>query len=51
LSALYRQSARLAKVAAAGHVVRMSRTIVIGGGIVGSCVAYFLAEHGDVVVL
>jgi len=29
----------------------MSRTIVIGGGIVGSCVAYFLAEHGDVVVL
>ncbi len=29
----------------------MSRSIVIGGGIVGSCVAYFLAEHGDVVVL
>ncbi len=29
----------------------MSRTIVIGGGIVGSCVAYFLAEHGEVVVL
>jgi glycine/D-amino acid oxidase-like deaminating enzyme len=29
----------------------MSRTIVIGGGIVGSCVAYFLAAHGDVVVL
>jgi glycine/D-amino acid oxidase-like deaminating enzyme len=29
----------------------MSRTIVIGGGIVGSSVAYFLAEHGDVVVL
>ena len=29
----------------------MSRTIVIGGGIVGSCTAYFLAGHGEVVVL
>ena len=29
----------------------MSRTIIIGGGIVGSCTAYFLAGHGDVVVL
>jgi FAD-dependent oxidoreductase domain-containing protein 1 len=29
----------------------MSRIIVIGGGIVGSCVAYFLAEHAEVVVL
>ena len=27
------------------------RTIIIGGGIVGSCTAYFLAGHGDVVVL
>ena len=29
----------------------MSRTIIIGGGIVGSCTAYFLAAHGEVVVL
>lgn len=29
----------------------MSRTVVIGGGIVGSCVAYFLAGHGDVIVV
>lgn len=29
----------------------MSRTIIIGGGIVGSCTAYFLAGHGDVIVL
>ena len=29
----------------------MSRTIVIGGGIVGSCTAYFLAPHGKVVVI
>jgi FAD-dependent oxidoreductase domain-containing protein 1 len=29
----------------------MSRVIVIGGGIVGSCIAYFLAEHREVVVL
>ena len=29
----------------------MSRTLVIGGGIVGSCTAYFLAGHGEVVVL
>jgi FAD-dependent oxidoreductase domain-containing protein 1 len=29
----------------------MSRTIVIGGGIVGSCAARFLAGHADVVVL
>ena len=29
----------------------MSRTLIIGGGIVGSCTAYFLAEHGEVVVL
>ncbi len=49
--ALYRQSARLAKVPAAGDAAGMSRTIVIGGGIVGSCIAYFRAEHGDVVVL
>ena len=27
------------------------RTVIIGGGIVGSCSAYFLAGHGDVVVL
>ncbi len=29
----------------------MSRTIIIGGGIVGSCTAWFLAGHGEVVVL
>ena len=29
----------------------MSRTIIIGGGIVGSCTACFLAGHGEVVVL
>ncbi len=29
----------------------MSRTIIIGGGIVGSCTAYFLAGHGEVLVL
>ena len=29
----------------------MSRTIIIGGGIVGSCTAYFLAAHGEVIVL
>jgi glycine/D-amino acid oxidase-like deaminating enzyme len=29
----------------------MSRTIIIGGGIVGSCTAYFLAGHGEVIVL
>jgi glycine/D-amino acid oxidase-like deaminating enzyme len=29
----------------------MSRTVIIGGGIVGSCTAYFLAGHGEVVVL
>jgi len=29
----------------------VSRTIIIGGGIVGSCTAYFLAGHGDVIVL
>ena len=27
------------------------RTVIIGGGIVGSCAAYFLAGHGDVNVL
>ena len=27
------------------------RTVIIGGGIVGSCTAYFLAGHGDVIVL
>jgi FAD-dependent oxidoreductase domain-containing protein 1 len=29
----------------------MSRTIIIGGGIVGSCTAYYLAGHGEVIVL
>jgi len=29
----------------------MSRTIIIGGGIVGACTAYFLAGHGEVLVL
>jgi FAD-dependent oxidoreductase domain-containing protein 1 len=29
----------------------MSRTIIIGGGIVGSSTAYFLAGHGEVIVL
>jgi glycine/D-amino acid oxidase-like deaminating enzyme len=29
----------------------VSRTIIIGGGIVGSCAAYFLAGHTEVVVL
>ena len=29
----------------------MSRTIIIGGGIVGSCTAYFLAGHGETIVL
>jgi glycine/D-amino acid oxidase-like deaminating enzyme len=32
-------------------VAIVSRTIIIGGGIVGSCTAYFLAGHGDVIVL
>src|SRR5690348_15415828 len=27
------------------------RTVIIGGGIVGSCTAYFLAGHGDIIVL
>jgi glycine/D-amino acid oxidase-like deaminating enzyme len=29
----------------------MARTVIIGGGIIGSCIAYFLAGHGEVVVL
>jgi glycine/D-amino acid oxidase-like deaminating enzyme len=29
----------------------MSRTVIIGGGIVGCCTAYFLAGHAEVVVL
>ena len=29
----------------------MSRTVIIGGGIIGSCTAHFLAGHGEVVVL
>jgi glycine/D-amino acid oxidase-like deaminating enzyme len=29
----------------------MSRTIIVGGGIVGSCTAYFLAGHTEVLVL
>ncbi|HET7883217.1 MAG TPA: FAD-binding oxidoreductase [Acetobacteraceae bacterium] len=29
----------------------MSRTVIVGGGIVGSCTAFFLAGHGEVVVL
>jgi glycine/D-amino acid oxidase-like deaminating enzyme len=29
----------------------VSRTIIIGGGIVGSCTAYFLADHAEVIVL
>jgi FAD-dependent oxidoreductase domain-containing protein 1 len=29
----------------------MPRTVVIGGGIIGSCTAYFLAGHSDVIVL
>jgi glycine/D-amino acid oxidase-like deaminating enzyme len=29
----------------------MSRTIVIGGGIIGASIAYFLAGHGEVIVL
>jgi FAD-dependent oxidoreductase domain-containing protein 1 len=29
----------------------MARTIIIGGGIIGSCAAYFLAGHGEVIVL
>jgi FAD-dependent oxidoreductase domain-containing protein 1 len=29
----------------------MARTIIIGGGIVGSCTAYFLAGHSEVVVI
>jgi glycine/D-amino acid oxidase-like deaminating enzyme len=29
----------------------VSRTIIIGGGIVGSCAAYFLAGHGETIVL
>jgi glycine/D-amino acid oxidase-like deaminating enzyme len=29
----------------------MSRTVVIGGGIIGSSVAYFLAGYGEVIVL
>jgi glycine/D-amino acid oxidase-like deaminating enzyme len=33
------------------QVGSVSRTIIIGGGIVGSCTAYFLAGHGDVLVL
>lgn len=41
----------VAKVAATRHRGEMSRTVVSGGGIVGSCVAYFLAGHGDVIVV
>ena len=29
----------------------MPRTVIIGGGIIGSCTAYFLAGDNDVVVL
>jgi len=29
----------------------MARAVIIGGGIIGSCTAYFLAGHADVVVL
>jgi glycine/D-amino acid oxidase-like deaminating enzyme len=29
----------------------MTRTLIIGGGIIGSCAAYFLAGHSEVVVL
>ena len=29
----------------------MPRTVIIGGGIIGSCTAYFLAGDNDVIVL
>jgi FAD-dependent oxidoreductase domain-containing protein 1 len=51
LSGLYRQPQLLAEVPPARQGAPMSRTVIIGGGIVGSSSAYFLAEHGEVVVL
>jgi glycine/D-amino acid oxidase-like deaminating enzyme len=48
---LYRQPGRVAKGPPARQGRTMSRTVIIGGGIVGSCTAYFLAGHTEVIVL
>src|SRR3954447_9497682 len=42
---------RVAKDLGAAQSGIVSRTIIIGGGIVGSCTAYFLAGHGETIVL
>src|SRR6516164_3967837 len=47
----YRQQRRVAEDLAARQSGIVSRTIIIGGGIVGSCAAYFLAGHGETIVL
>jgi FAD-dependent oxidoreductase domain-containing protein 1 len=48
---LYRQLEPVVKGPAVRQAAFVSRTIIIGGGIVGTCTAYFLAGHGDVTVL
>ena len=47
----YRQQRRVAEDLGAGQSGIVSRTIIIGGGIIGSCAAYFLAGHGETIVL
>src|SRR6476469_11001364 len=47
----YRQPRPVAEDLGARQSGIVSRTIIIGGGIVGSCTARFLAGHGEVVVL
>jgi FAD-dependent oxidoreductase domain-containing protein 1 len=47
----YRQQRRVAEDLGARQSGIVSRTIIIGGGIVGSCTAYFLADHGETIVL
>src|ERR1051325_8512119 len=47
----YRQQRRVAEDLGTGQSGIVSRTIIIGGGIIGPCTAYFLAGHGETIVL